>query len=196
MVGRVRIPYLEDLAIVKDKSTTRWPLHWELYRGREHAVANGNKASGVKADCNTRQRGQAHLHAIRSRWCQLPSTPQEPTDDSFLGIEELVDDHAPFANRQLDSRGASRSTFRGTSHALSPATSHAASLATSRVLSPEAVTSTTKKKHGRTKGSKNNPRKKRSSSRSVVETSASSYNARCGRRRSNYARLDDLFSSE
>ena len=118
--------------------------------------------------------------------------PSEPTSAQFVhddinlpGLGELVDDGLePFGDFQLDTGGASC--------AASPAAATAA------------ATSTTKKR-GRPKGSKNKPRKKQSSEllheeiegqqEEVVEASANSYNTRRARR-SNYAQLDDPFSSE
>jgi hypothetical protein len=71
----------------------------------------------------------------------LPSL-EEPTDDDFLGLDELVDDDlASFADFWLDGRATSPATSR--------MASRAASSATSSTASPGAATSTTKKNCGR-----------------------------------------------
>jgi len=128
-----------------------------------------------------------------------PTSAQFVHDDINLpGLEELVDDDlAPFTDIQFDSSSTFRAASRAASRTASPAASPAAAAA--------AATSTTKRKRGRPKGSKNQPRKKQSSEplyeeieqeqQEVVEASASSYNTRRARR-SNHARLDDPFSSE
>ena len=134
----------EDPAIAKDKSTTRWPSHWELNRGRE---------------VNTRLPTVARPPALApaSTSASAPDSTRgdviersEPTSAHFVhdgvnlpGLGELVDDDLePFGDLQLDTGGASC--------AASPAAATAA------------ATSTTKKR-GRPKGSKNKPRKKQSS---------------------------------
>jgi len=116
----------------------------------------------------------------RSELLATRSTPDQG-NKTVPGLGELVDDDLEsFGDLQLDTSGASCAA------------------------SPVAATSTTKKR-GQPKGSKNKPRKKQSSEllyeeiegqqQEVVEASANSYNTRRARR-SNYSQLDDPFSSE
>jgi len=180
----------EDPAIAKDKSTTRWPSHWELNRGREvntrlPTVARppASAPASTSASAPVSIRGEV---AERSE----PASAQFVHDDINLpGLEELEDDDLePFTHLQFDAPCAA---FPAASPAAPPAAAPAPTYTT--------------KKRGRPKGSKNKPRKKQSSEllyeeieeqqQEVVEASASSYNTRRARR-SNYAQLDDPFSSE
>jgi len=181
----------EDPAIAKDKSTTRWPSHWELNHGREVNTRLPTVARPpASAPASTLASAPVSTRSGVAKRSEPASTQFVHDDINLPGLEKLeeleYDDLEPFTHLQFDAPCAA---FPTASPAAPPA-------------SAPAPTSTTKKR-GRPKGSKNKPRKKQSSEllyeeieeqqQEVVE-SASSYNTRRVRR-SNYARLDDPFSS-